>query len=120
MPEIEFYENLSPFENMVLTSLCQHRGAGNSISRLALVKSAGIDDRKARKIINDLVTTYKYPICSAYDGGGYFIANTAAEIEEAILKLRKHGVHIIDRERALQAALKKYFPQSDLLIEEGA
>lgn len=73
------------------------------ISRYNLLRGTELDDRTFRQVVSELVTVFKKPICTS-PGGGYFVANTARELNAAINYLKSAGSAFFERAKSLEEA----------------
>ena len=80
--------------------LLDHIGSEHPISRHALVYATQMSDRRIRQSLHELVTQRKLPICSSLSGG-YFLASTYGELEEAVGLMRRYANEMMERSRVL-------------------
>jgi len=87
-----------------------HAGAANAAARTSIIERFNtyhvvrLNDREFRQICSDLVTHWEKPICATSDGG-YFVARTPDELSHAIADLEARAVTILERAKALKAAI---------------
>lgn len=75
---------------------------GDTISQLL-----GIDRRSIRGYIEDL-TMNGYAVCNYGDGKGYFLPETAEELERMIRKNASYKNKFLRKDYALKTALKRF------------
>lgn len=92
----------------VAAALSHHCGRGNGITARQLACELGITDRQLRHFISDL-REEGIAICG-HPATGYYIANTAEELEGTCAFLRSRAMHSL----ALEARLRK-IPLPDLI-----
>ena len=68
------------------------------------LKHGKLSDRTFRQIVSDLVVHFGRPICTT-SAGGYYIARTAGELDDAIRDLESKATTILDRARVLRRTL---------------
>ncbi len=74
------------------------------IGRYNLIHKTELGDRKFREIVSDLVVNFKKPVATSASGG-YFVARTQRELENAIYDLESKGAAIFDRARILKETI---------------
>jgi biotin operon repressor len=92
----------------VLNQLSHHIGKGNGIGVKQLATMLDIDERYTRKFISDL-REEGHAICGTPQDG-YYIAETAEELEHTCAFLRNRALHSLH----LESRLRK-IPLSDLI-----
>ena len=109
-PVIELYESLSGDERAVIVLLrAQARGAARALTQVLIARCVGFPERRVRTAIKSLAETYHYPIAASYRAtGGYYIPNTAAEMNVYVSTLRRHWLAM---KRRLDEADKKRRPK---------
>jgi len=75
----------------VLAALIGHRGRANGITARTLAQQIEISERDVRHAVTEL-REEEFAICG-HPSSGYFIAETAAEIEETCEFLRGRALH---------------------------
>ena len=96
------------YRSIVLTVLSRHIGNGNGISMRGLEQQVDLSARKIRVHISDLRAD-GHAICGTPEQG-YFIAETAAELESTCEFLRSRAMHSLMLESKL-----RNIPMADLL-----
>lgn len=91
-----------------LTVLSRHIGKGNGIGVRRLATDLNVDERQARKLVSDLRES-GHAVCGT-PKHGYYIAATAAELDETCIFLRDRAMHSL----WLESRLRK-IPLPDLL-----
>lgn len=94
--------------NQLLTLLSNHIGKDNGIGVKHLVEQLGVDARQVRRLVDELRND-AHAVC-AHPRTGYFIAETADELEHTCEFLRSRSMHSL----ALESKLRK-IPLVDLL-----
>lgn len=92
----------------VLVELQRHIGRKSGITADALAAALHIPARQVRTLITEL-RLEGYAVCG-YPGEGYYMATSAAELEETCQFLRGRAMHSL----TLEAALRR-IPLPDLL-----
>lgn len=92
----------------LLTVLSRHIGSGNGIAMRQLQMQIGVTPRMIRKHISELRDD-GHAVCGT-PKEGYFIAETAAELQHTCEFLRSRAMHSL----SLESKLRK-IPLSDLL-----
>lgn len=92
----------------VLAALQRHIGRRNGISAKALADTLGCDERSLRKIISEL--REEGTAVAAHPDYGYFMAETAEDLELCCAFLRARAMHSLH----LEAQLRR-IPLPDLL-----
>lgn len=81
-----------------------------------------ISSRIVRKIIRDLRVKRHAPIVSTYKGnkeGGYFIPQTAEEVEPFVKRVHGHAIKMLAMESAVKKMVNECFPQVELLFDRA-
>ena len=92
----------------VARALTAHIGKENSIDKRTLVmfiygKYTSTTERQVRDIVADLVTNYRYPVCTSSSTGGYWIAANKDEAIEAARDIESRITDLSDRAKALRS-----------------
>lgn len=74
------------------------------LSRYNLIHNSEIGDRDFREAVAELVVHFKKPICTS-SAGGYFVARTMKDLEQAVADLESRGGAIFERARALKETI---------------
>ena len=89
---------LSPSELLVLETLQCHRGRAAAIHKEALAEQVGMEVRKMREVIVQLIERHNQPIGSASQApAGYFLIETAQEAEQAAQELKARIIRLAKR-----------------------
>lgn len=94
--------------DQLLTLMSRHIGKGNGIRVKRLAAELNVEERQARKMVADLRED-GHAICGT-PKDGYYIAATAAELDETCAFIRKRAMHSL----CLESRLRK-IPMADLL-----
>lgn len=93
-------EKIDALESQIIDTLKNHRGRGKALPRADLVDRVNgehplfpISDRTIRRTIKHLVTQHGYAIGSCPEG--YFMAETADEIEEVCKYFDSYGLSLL-------------------------
>lgn len=92
----------------LLTVLSRHQGRGSGIAVKVLATQLDITERQVRELVSDLRMS-GHAICG-HPRDGYYIAETAAEMEETCQFLRNRAMHSLTLESRL-----RNIPMPDLL-----
>lgn len=88
--------------NKVWAILGGRVGKARAITQNGLAKACGISARVARDAVKHLIEDDGIQICSDYKGGGgYYLPESEAEVEETREILRHHARSILKRAQAL-------------------
>ncbi|MHC1726525.1 MAG: hypothetical protein AB9866_11025 [Syntrophobacteraceae bacterium] len=82
-----------------LLRLIARRDSSDPVSYQDLAVALGVNPRKIRQAVEDLVMIHKQPICSSYNSRrpGYYWPRSKEEIIDSGYRLIRHGVRIIKR-----------------------
>ncbi len=84
------------------------RGKARAVTQAGIARRAGVCPRVARDAVKALIEEDRCQICSDYKGGGgYYLPETEAEIEETREILRGHALSILKRAKALGVDIDK-------------
>jgi biotin operon repressor len=104
--------NLTDFHYNVLRLLKE--GHSQAIHGDTISQILGIDRRSIRGYIEDL-TMNGYAVCNYGDGKGYFLPETAEELERMIRKNASYKNKFLRKDYALKTALKRFMYSPDTL-----
>ncbi|MFQ5915555.1 MAG: hypothetical protein ACE5JS_20485 [Nitrospinota bacterium] len=114
---------LGPQERRAAIILLGRRGQDRKIGAKTLACFLGVEERAARKIVEELVVkcglfVVSTPAC----GGGYYVPVTLEEAQRCVLSLRSRALHILLRASRLakSAGMNKLAGQLALSHEEAA
>ncbi len=93
---------------LVLSVLSRHIGRGNGIGGKQLALDAGVEERRVRKLVSELRRD-GHAVC-AHPKTGYFIAETADELDTTCEFLTSRSMHGL-----VDASYLKKIPLPDLL-----
>lgn len=92
-------DGLSPMERKVFDVLLRHRGKGSALDGKQLASQAEIDGstRIIRRVVGALRRKHGVAVCSSLCRGnsGYYLADSAEELEEAAAWLVRLGLKIL-------------------------
>lgn len=94
--------------DQLLNLLSRHIGKGNGIGVKELAQQLSVDERQARKLVEELRED-GHAIC-AHPSTGYYIAQTPEELEQTCEFLRSRAMHSLH----LESRLRK-IPLPDLI-----
>ena len=83
-------------------------GKANSITRNELKAVTGYTDRHIRRCIAEMVTAGEAAIIGTSSGSGYYLAETATDITDAVTDLNSKVKALVDRIVALQIMRLNY------------
>ena len=83
-------------------------GKANSITRNELKAVTGYTDRHIRRCIAEMVTAGEAAIIGTSSGSGYYLAETAIDITDAVTDLNSKVKALVDRIVALQIMRLNY------------
>ena len=103
---------------------CRHRGISNIVSREELCATFGVDDRKIREIIVEIVKEYNLPIIPKKkkhkkDTSGYYVAENSEEVGSAITFLTKYIGSIVAHIEALKEIKVELEGQTNTFGKQG-
>lgn len=84
----------------VLVALSRHRGAHNGIRAADLAQELGIDERRLRALISQLILDRGVAIVGQ-PSTGYFIAETPEEVERSVEFHRDRALHELKKASVL-------------------
>lgn len=84
----------------VLVALSRHQGAHNGIRAADLAQELGIDERRLRALISQLILDRGVAIVGQ-PTTGYFIAQTAEEVERSVEFHRDRALHELKKASVL-------------------
>lgn len=86
-----------------LLRLIARRDSSDPVSYQDLAVALGVNPRKIRQAVEDLVLIHHQPICSSYNSRrpGYYWPQTKEEIIDSGYRMIRHGVRIIKRGQAV-------------------
>ena len=87
---------------------CIPAGRSNAISRAQLKELTGFTDRHIRRCIAEMVTAGEAAIIGTSSGSGYYLAETATDITDAVTDLNNKVKALVDRIVALQIMRLNY------------
>ena len=87
--------------------LRHHVGAAFAVSRQGLSAATGLSDRTVRQSIHELIVHRRVPVCSS-PAGGYWIAATVQELEDAVRFIEAYGSECMERARCLREAFAQF------------
>ena len=87
---------------------CIPAGRSNAISRAQLKELTGYSDRHIRRCIAEMVTAGEVAIIGTSSGSGYYLAETATDITDAVTDLNNKVKALVDRIVALQIMRLNY------------
>lgn len=85
---------------LVMQVLSKHRGAASGIGVTALAEAAGVPERAVRAAVSEL-REEGIAVC-AHPSEGYYIANSAQELEQCCQFLRSRALHSLQLEARLR------------------
>lgn len=83
-------------------------GRENAISRGKIKELTGYSDRHIRRCISEMVTAGEAAIIGTSSGSGYYLAETATDITDAVTDLNNKVKALADRIVALQIMRLNY------------
>lgn len=92
-----------PTANRIVLSLLR-KGIANAITVREIISLTGYKNQEVRRLVQELVVTYKYKIGTSNESGrqGYYLIETEDERKATIRNLRGRMKHLYKRVKSLR------------------